>query len=181
MFEESWFRQIRINRHLCRSEPSSLQVTVCRLVKSHLVLVVLVSPVSWPGSYSPSMLSCRLQPTSTLPPGTPLVLFNRREKNCMIGIISSRLAGILSPGLRYRFTSTYSKTCLSLSSDDVVTADLSEPAQTRTGVLHFGSSDAGESLGKPAPMLMIPPSSLTSLSLAVSWSRAVKSVSSYQS
>lgn len=40
------------------------------------------------------------QATSTLPLGTPLVLLSLREKNCMIGIISSRLLGILSPDLR---------------------------------------------------------------------------------
>jgi hypothetical protein len=40
------------------------------------------------------------QEISTLPFGTPFVLFNLREKNCMIGIISSRLLGMLSPDLR---------------------------------------------------------------------------------
>ena len=77
----------------------------------------------------------------------------------MIGIISSRLLGILSPGLRYLLTSTDSKTCLSLSSELDVTDDWSEPAHTRMGVLRFGSRDAGASPGSPAPMLITPPNS----------------------
>lgn len=101
---------------------------------------------------------------SILPAGTPLVLRSRREKNCIIGIISSRLAGMLSPGRRYRLISTEAKTCLSLSSEEDVTADWSEPAQTRTGVLLGGFRDAGAEVGRPAPMLMMPPSSMEGLS-----------------
>ena len=37
---------------------------------------------------------------STLPAGTPLVLRSLREKNCIIGIISSRSLGMWSPGRR---------------------------------------------------------------------------------
>lgn len=77
----------------------------------------------------------------------------------MIGIISSRLLGMLSPGLRYRLISTYSNTRLSLSSVPDVTADWSEPAHTRTGVLHLVVGEPSASLGRPAPMLMTPPSS----------------------
>ena len=40
------------------------------------------------------------QDISTLPFGTPFVLFSLRAKNCMMGIISSRLLGMLSPDLR---------------------------------------------------------------------------------
>lgn len=71
----------------------------------------------------------------------------------MIGIISSRLLGMLSPDLRYRLISTNSNACLSLSSELEVTMDESAPAQTSTGVLLFGLRDAGASLGKPAPIL----------------------------
>jgi hypothetical protein len=40
-----------------------------------------------------------------------------------------------------------------------VTEDWSEPAQTRMGVLQSGSSEAGASEGKAAPMLITPPNS----------------------
>ena len=81
---------------------------------------MLGASVTLSGHVSTSLGS---QLTSTLPSGTPLTLLGLREKNCMMGIISSRLLGMLSPGLRYRFISTYSKTCLSLSSAEEVTVD----------------------------------------------------------
>jgi hypothetical protein len=99
-------------------------------------------------------------PTSTLPAGTPFVLLNLREKNCIMGSISSLLLGIESPGLRYRLNSTNSKTRFSLSSAAEVTVEASEPAHTSTGVLHLGPSEAGASAGSGAPMLIMPPSSL---------------------
>lgn len=99
------------------------------------------------------------QLTSTLPSGIPFVLFSLREKNCMMGIISSRLLGMLSPDLRYRFISTVSKTCLSFSSELEVTEDASEPAHTSTGALFLGFRDAGTSPGRAPPTLITPPSS----------------------
>ena len=85
------------------------------------------------------------------------MLFNLLEKNCMIGSISSRFRGMLSPGLLYLLTSTCSKTRLSLSIDVVVTEDRSDPAQTKIGVLHFSARIAALVLDKAAPILMIPP------------------------
>lgn len=73
----------------------------------------------------------------------------------MIGIISSRLLGILSPDFRYRLISINAKVCFSFSSEVEVTKDESVPAQTSTGVLLFGFKDAGASVGNPAPMLTV--------------------------
>ena len=42
--------------------------------------------------------SATSQVSSTLPSGTPCRLFRRRERNSMIGSISSRFRGIASPG-----------------------------------------------------------------------------------
>lgn len=86
----------------------------------------------------------------------------------MIGIISSLLLGMLSPALRYRLISTNSNNRLSLSSAAEVTAERSEPAHTRTGVLLLSTRAAGASLGSGAPMLMIPPSSV-GVRLALRW------------
>ena len=77
------------------------------------------------------------QPTSTLPAGTPLVLFSLRERNCMIGIISSRLLGMPSPERLYLLISTCENTFFSFSSEASVTDEALEPAQTRIGVWHF--------------------------------------------
>lgn len=108
------------------------------------------------------------------------MLLNLRAKNCMIGIISSRLLGIPSPDLRYLFTSTFSNSRLSLSSEVDVTAERSEPPHTRTGVLFFDTRPAGASLGKGPPMVMMPPSSPAVASGAEScratfWGRKVRS------
>jgi hypothetical protein len=90
----------------------------------------------------------------------------------MIGIISSRLLGMLSPDLRYRLTSRNSNRRLSLSSAVAVTAERSEPAHTSTGVLHLETRAAGASLGTGAPMLITPPSSLVLLLLSLSGAEA---------
>lgn len=84
----------------------------------------------------------------------------------MIGIISSRLLGMLSPGFRYRLTSTNSKILASFSSDVEVTEDRTPPAQTRMGDLLFATSAVGASLGNGAPMLMTPLSSADAGSVA---------------
>lgn len=87
----------------------------------------------------------------------------------MMGIISSRLLGMLSPDLRYRLISVNSNRRLSLSSAVSVMTERSEPAHTSTGVLHLDTKPAGASLGSAPPTLMTPPSSLVVVSVAEDW------------
>jgi hypothetical protein len=60
-----------------------------------------------------------------------------------------------------------------LSSAVGVTVERSEPAHTRTGVLHLDTRPAGASLGRGPPMLMTPPNSLVVVSVAVDWMATV--------
>lgn len=78
----------------------------------------------------------------------------------MIGIISSRFEGIVSPGRRYLLISTNSKLRLSLSTAEESIEVLSLPPQTNIGVLHLLFEDAVASLGSGAPILTTPPSSV---------------------
>lgn len=91
----------------------------------------------------------------------------------MIGSISSRFFGIVSPDLRYRLSCTDSKTFLSFSSAEEVTHGLSIPEETKTGVLHFGLRDAGASFGRGPPTLIMPPSSESNVAVAGFYMRGV--------
>lgn len=114
--------------------------------------------------YLTCILAANAHVSSTLPFGAPCL--SRRAKNCMMGSISSRFFGIVSPDLRYRLNCTVSKTFLSFSPAEDVTHGLSIPEQTKTGVLHFGFRDAGASFGKGPPTLITPPSSESNVAVA---------------
>lgn len=95
---------------------------------------------------------------SVAPAGAGVLSLDAR--NCMMGSISSRPCGIVSPVLLYFESLTFSKLCFNFSSALDVTHRLSVPAQTMIGVLLLGSDEGGASAGKDPPILMTPPNSL---------------------
>lgn len=152
--------------HMYLSKPSSMHMTQHLFIKiSNVVFCSRDDGCGWHPDLrviiAPKL--CYQADSSTLPSGTPAELLRRRAKNCIIGYISSRLLGIVSPDLRYRLNWTDSNTALSLFSADEVTHGLSLPEQTRIGVLRFGDKEAAASLGRGPPTLITPPSSFSIL------------------
>ena len=94
---------------------------------------------------------------STLPSGTPFRLLSRRAKNRIIGSISSRFRGMLSPALLHLWYSTFWKEAFRLVRAVRVINVLEDPPSTSTGVVRPFACVQEAGIGPPIEMT--PPSS----------------------